>query len=836
MQRLKHILGRFAGRPIGSGSRRSRAREFHDAGVSLSKAGRWGEALQAYRNGLSLAPRDVELWRALLDAPKEAGYAEPVKALLATLDPELREGGEHGHVIALNAIDDTQLLAARYTGLQFRDRDVGQLDTLLNGLRHGGHVDLRFFKSLSDYFWENGPVEHALLPSELYLREHRHLHLLFRASEIYAITGDNEERRIGYLEEIVQCDAASAMDYLIIGSGFRRLRRWGQAFKAYEDGLRLSPDDMELWRAYAETSAVAGSVDNFVKSFVEHRPNIAEIIAAHPSHSAVYFIKHLKRQGAIDICDQIADLIIERLTRESLDEAIKHAMTYIVDSTAVNDFELRDRFCDGFIERWSGQHDEAFSKAAFRLRLIKLFSLPIVFDQNIDDEGFVRTFCSECEKLTLEAIELDDPVADLGRLPPWVAIYTRAVPHLYSDAISALRTLCERVWPRLAWTAPHVGGRDRPSSTRMKIGFTCLDVMPMISGLMDKLDASKFERIYLRPAFDGPVTDTAQDWVARADRTVDLPAESVYAVQEAIAREELDVIVAGPSLPLSIYPMMARLASLQMTIIEPNWCDNFPNVDYYISWGRAEPADFKTYHKSAAALMQHPPYWLEMPPQANKPVSTAARVLADAPAHKRVYVCPTQPAKLHPSFDEILRKVLLRDPDGIVVFLRMNSAVGEAVQHRMRESLGQLTERILFLPRLSSGEAHALLDAVDCVLDAHPLGGMSSSFIAAANGVPTVSLPVEMPFGKWMSAIYDYIGVKGLTARSPDEYAEIAYRLASDAAWREAKASEIRAKRNLLVESEASAAEFEAFILDAMQRHADGLRPTDWVQGRWAEN
>ena len=81
----------------------------------------------------------------------------------------------------------------------------------------------------------------------------------------------------------------------------------------------------------------------------------------------------------------------------------------------------------------------------------------------------------------------------------------------------------------------------------------------------------------------------------------------------------------------------------------------------------------------------------------------------------------------------------------------------------------RLAERLLFLPALKPDEAHALLDAVDCVLDAHPLGGMSSSFIAAANGVPTVSLPFEMPFGKWMSAIYDHIGVEGLTARSPDE-------------------------------------------------------------------
>ena len=836
MHRLKSTLRRVAGKAVRFASRASAAQGFYHRGLSLSQAGRWEEALQAYKRGLSLTPRDIELWRALLTAPREAGYAGSLKALLANATPADRRDTEHGSVITLREIDDAQQLAARYIGMEFRDRDLPELERLLNELKQGGHIDRRLFKSLSDYFWENGPVEYALLPSELYLKEDRHLHLLFRASEIYALKGNNEGRRIGYLEELIKFDAAGPTDYLVIALSLTRLRRWREAVRVYEDGLTRWPDDIELWRGYAESSVASKTVFSHFVKYIEHQSTrIANIVATLSPNSAVYFIKHLKRQGQGAVGGQITELIIQRLAKEDLREALEQAKSYIANSAAWNDFGFRDRFCDGLIEQWSGKNGREFAKAIFRVKLLRLFWAPLVFEETIDDEEFVRNFCSDCQKLALEAIELDDPVADLGpTCIAWQAIYTRAVPHLYSDAASALHDLCVRVWPRLTWTAPHVGRKSVPNG-KIKIGFTCVDFMPMISGLMGNLDTSKFEKVFLRAPHPGPVGETARNWVARADRTVDLPTDSVWAVQEAIAREELDVIVAGPFEPMSIYPMMARLAPIQMTIIEPNWCDRFANLDYYITWSNAEPSDFKTYHKSPVALMQHPPYWLEMPPsQSNKPVGTAGRVLADAPAHKRVYVCPTQPAKLHPSFDEVLKKVLLKDPEGIVVFLRMDNSVGDCVQHRMTKFLGPLAERAVFLPALKPEEAHALLHAVDCVLDAYPLGGMSSSFIAAAIGTPTVSFPKEMPFGKWMGSIYDYIGVDGLTARSPDEYAEIAYRLASDAGWREAKAEEIRAKRDTLIESKASASEFEAFVLDAVKRHTVGDAPSDWVKGQWA--
>lgn len=835
MNSLNYILRRLASGVNKLKSTSRPERNYHMIGRSFSKAGQWRNALEAYISGLASCPDDVEIWRDLLSAPKEAGYADAIEGLLSNLTSAQMAGSQNRSIIALMQVDRTHHLAGRFAGMHYRDRVLQDLDAFLEQLDREGYRDLSFLKSLSDYFWENGPVEYALLPSELYLKESKHLHLLFRASEIYGVTGANQQRRVALLEDAVSFRPTNGTDCLVIALAQARLRRWPDAVKAFEGGLNQWPEDIELWRGYADIAVTANAVlTPFLEYIERHDSNIVDIAASLSPSSAVYFVKQLRNQGKAEACEKITALIVKRIVGDDLQNGVEQAKSYIASASAWNDFRFRDQFCTGIIEQWSSLNSIDHAKAVFNVKLLRLFWAPLVFENGIDDEEFVQNFCSECRKLSGEAIELSDPVADLGpTCIPWQAIYTRAVPHMYSDASTALHDLCARVWPNLTWTASHLSGPP-PENRKIKVGFTCLDFMPMISGLMERLDGEKFEKIYLRPPYPGPAGETARNWLARADRTVELPVDSVRSVQEAIAAEKLDIIVAGPSLPMSIYPMMARLAPIQITIIEPNWCDNFPTSDYYITWASAEPRDFKLYHRSAVALFQNPPYWLEMPPK-NMRQSTIASsdLLAVAPNHQRVYVCPTQPAKLHPSFDEVLRALLVKDPEGIVVFLRMDNSVGDAIQNRMKKSLGFLSERLVFLPALRPEEAHALLGSVDCVLDAYPLGGMSSSFIAAAIGTPTVSLPAEMPFGKWMGAIYAYIGVEGLTAGSPEQYAEIAYRLASDSDWRESKAIEIRSKRSALIEREESAEEFERFLLAAVQRLSDGHQPTDWVNGDW---
>jgi len=58
-------------------------------------------------------------------------------------------------------------------------------------------------------------------------------------------------------------------------------------------------------------------------------------------------------------------------------------------------------------------------------------------------------------------------------------------------------------------------------------------------------------------------------------------------------------------------------------------------------------------------------------------------------------------------------------------------------------------------------------------------------------------------------------------------------RLASDPAWRNEKAAELRKKSSRYVESSDSGKEFERFLMEAWHRRIQGLAPANWIGGKW---
>jgi predicted O-linked N-acetylglucosamine transferase (SPINDLY family) len=284
---------------------------------------------------------------------------------------------------------------------------------------------------------------------------------------------------------------------------------------------------------------------------------------------------------------------------------------------------------------------------------------------------------------------------------------------------------------------------------------------------------------------------------------------------------------------------MARLAHLHMVLLEPNWPDGIKNSDYYISWRLAEPENYKEFYKTPVSLLRTPPYWIEKP-SASEGLAISARTgddirhgLLGLGPNDRFYICANTPTKIHTQMDEILYKLLERDPAGYLVFLRGEHSPAHLLRARLREKMGRSYERVIFLNTLEKNDAHSLLMSADCCIDSYPICGMSSSFDGIRLGVPIVTLPADIPFGRWTAAIYEYLGVSDLTATDVDDYIRIATRLAMDKAWRLEKSAELREKSSLYVESKASFDEFQHFIVQAWRRKQAGLPPTSWVAGEW---
>ncbi len=360
----------------------------------------------------------------------------------------------------------------------------------------------------------------------------------------------------------------------------------------------------------------------------------------------------------------------------------------------------------------------------------------------------------------------------------------------------------------------------------------------MMSGFIERLDRTIFETVYLRPGKAGE-SRTAKDWACRAGKIVEYSDADAYSAINTIADQELDILISGPSGAQIFFPLMARLAHLQMVLLEPNWPDGLKNNDYYISWQMAEPENYKDFYKTSVSLLRTPPYWIERTSLGQTSAisgegdNTIRQRLLHLRPQDRFYLCANTHPKIHPVMDEVFRKLLEMDPAGSLVFLRGEHAMALPLKARFKKTLGRYNDKIIFLNTLSRDDAHSLLLAADCCLDSYPICGMSSSFDGFMLGVPIVTLPTDIPFGRWTAAIYEYIGVSGLTARNIDEYVSIAVKLATDKDWRLEKSAEIREKSSRYVESKASFDEFQHFIIQAWRRKQAGLPPGNWVTGEW---
>lgn len=487
-----------------------------------------------------------------------------------------------------------------------------------------------------------------------------------------------------------------------------------------------------------------------------------------------------------------------------------------------------------------GSDDKAVK---YLLMLTQKLTLPLMPNHGFDPKEVINQFIVDARSLAVEASPLHEPISDFTKhyWAVWQSFLCLAEPQLYTEAMTAFERLAFKLWPGLDYTAPHIRQPCPPQAQRSKkirVGFMVLDVMPMMSGLAERLDRDVFETVFLHAGKCGD-SQTTHDWIARADATVEYSGSDAYSAIDTIAKTELDILISGPCVPQMFLPLMARLAHLQMVLLEPNWPDGVKNSDYYISWGLAEPKNYKEVYKTPVSLLHTPPYWIERPTAdeisaiSDETGDGIRRRLLNLGPSDRVYICANTPPKIHPAMDDMFCKLLERDPSGYLIFTRSEHSPAQILKARLREKLGSYFDRVIFINTLAKAEAHALLLSADCCIDSYPICGMSSSFDGIRLGAPIVTLPTDIPFGRWTAAIYEYLGVSGLTAKDTDEYVDIAIRLATDKEWRLQKSAEMREKSSLYVESKASFDEFQHFLIQAWRRKQSGLPPTSWVAGGW---
>lgn len=209
-------------------------------------------------------------------------------------------------------------------------------------------------------------------------------------------------------------------------------------------------------------------------------------------------------------------------------------------------------------------------------------------------------------------------------------------------------------------------------------------------------------------------------------------------------------------------------------------------VDYYISWGAAEIDTAQAHYTEELILLDEniihqyyePRHYNGKSIIDNCSFENITRTDFDLPSNCIWYVCMQKPFKRHPEFDDMIKTILNKVENAIVILHRDNldnqTIIDKRIQH----------DRIYMLPSQPHHKLLALYKLSDINLDSYYAGGCTTSRESLELNCPIVTLPGKYLGSRWTYGYYKIINVLDLVASSKKEYIEIAVKLAIEKEYR----------------------------------------------------
>jgi predicted O-linked N-acetylglucosamine transferase (SPINDLY family) len=332
---------------------------------------------------------------------------------------------------------------------------------------------------------------------------------------------------------------------------------------------------------------------------------------------------------------------------------------------------------------------------------------------------------------------------------------------------------------------------------RLRIGFVSTffhhhSVGRTTIGLIRDLPRADFD-VYVFAVAPRPNDDWADAIRGAADHYVSLPA-ALEQVRETIDAAQLDVLLFADigMHPLTYFLALWRLAPIQLVTWGHSVTSGIDTIDYYVSSDAIEaPGSEDQYTEK---LLRLPGYFM---PRYRRPALEGPRKTRrqlGLPEDAHIYYCPQNLFKLHPDFDATLKAILELDPRAGILLMESRKSWATLIRKRFARTLGAAASRVHFVGRMPQPDFLQYIAAADVILDPFYFGGCNSSCEALALGVPVVTLPAFQLPGRFTLGLYKEIGVEDCIAGSPEQYAEIAVRLARQPDYRRSVSERISAR------------------------------------------
>lgn len=339
------------------------------------------------------------------------------------------------------------------------------------------------------------------------------------------------------------------------------------------------------------------------------------------------------------------------------------------------------------------------------------------------------------------------------------------------------------LWPN------HSERREGGPWRKLRVGFISPDfrthaVMYFAEGLLAGLDRRQFEvwAFYLHAGEDS-ATERVR---CHADHFVPLqqmtPATQAKAIQEA----GIDILIdlAGHTGENGLQTMALKPAPVQASTIGYPGTTGLTAMDWWFSDGITDPPGADAYYSER--LFRMPTRWLLYRPHSRHPLwrYQPAYQVRPTPALQNGYVtfgCCNNLGKLTDTVLALWGRILNSVPSArLLIEGRGFDKTEFANEYRARcERLGIDVMRLELLP-MDMSKQYLTYHRIDIALDPFPLVGGTTSSDLTWMGVPLVTMKGDSLASRMGVGILAHLGHHDWIARSPDEYVDIAARLAND--------------------------------------------------------
>jgi predicted O-linked N-acetylglucosamine transferase (SPINDLY family) len=574
-----------------------------------------------------------------------------------------------------------------------------------------------------------------------------------------------------------------------------------EAEAAYRRALELNPRHAESLNNLGNVHRSAWRIDEAARAYraaLEQRPDFA---MSHGNLGTTFADQY--KFGEAIACYRRALALDDRLA-----DARKNLAVALADQGHFS--EAQDELSRA---RAQNPHDSGLKIRQALLLPVVSASVTAINERRARLEG-------DLDRLLKDDLHVRDPLTET----PGPAFYLTYHGRNDVGLQRKIAALYRRAVPSLDFTAPHCRIGRATGHSPLRVGlisrfFYRHSVADHYAGLLRAFPRDQARYTLLRVT--GPEDEVSRAMDASADRVVRLSTHLAEA-REQVAAEELDVLFytdIGMD-PWTYFLAFSRLAPVQCATVGQPGTTGIPNVDYFVSSDRLEPVCGQSHYSERLVRLRDIPHVFERSRTPENPLDRGGIPL---PPDARWYVCQQTLFKIHPDFDFVLGNILRRDPTGIVVLFEGQVPTWkDLLQERLRQSIADVADRVVFLPRLKRDEYFRLIAQADVLLDTMHYGGGTTAMHALALGAPLVSLPGEFNRGRVAQALFQKMGILDCLATTPNDYVDRAVRLANDRGLRESLRGRILERCGVLFSNPTPAAELEEFFVDAVRRSSAG--------------